>query len=80
MPRGKGKVVQKTIKDRNISDMFNQMIGTGNVDMNIVYPKYFNISTITTRLIKLFKVFDFLINFSETSSVSSKFWRVNIYI
>ena len=58
MPRGKGKVVQKTIKDRNISDMFNQMIGAGNVDMNIVYPKYFNISTITTRLIKLFKVFN----------------------
>lgn len=58
MPRGKGKVIQKSIKDRNISDMFNQMIGTGNVDMNIVYPKYSNISTITTRLIKLFKVFN----------------------
>lgn len=58
MPRGKGKVIQKTIKDRNISDMFNQMIGAGSVDMNIVYPKYANIANTTKNLIKLFKVFN----------------------
>lgn len=70
MPRGKGgKVVTKTLKDSNISDMFNQMIGAGNVNMNVVYPKYVEISKTTASLIKLLTVFNdgvFMKTFEET--------------
>jgi hypothetical protein len=59
MARGKGgKSVTKTLKDRNISDMFNQMIGAGGVNMNVVYPKYVEMCKITSQLVKLLKAFN----------------------
>lgn len=44
-------------KDHDINGMFNQMIGTGSVNLHIAYPRYIRIKTLCTQLVKLFTMF-----------------------
>ncbi len=41
--------------DGDISDMFNQILGTGEVDLKIAYPRYIAIKNICMRLTDLFE-------------------------
>ena len=56
------KVIKKKIKipagikDQNLADMFNQMLGTGAVNMTIAYPRYVRIKGIVDKLLKLFEM------------------------
>lgn len=43
-----------TSKDDGLTEMFNQMLGTGNVNVNIAYPRYTKMRGIIQQLIKLF--------------------------
>lgn len=55
------KVIKKKVKlsmgddDSNISDMFNQMLGAGAVNMTIAYPRYLKIKEYIDRLLELFE-------------------------
>lgn len=42
--------------DTDLSEMFNQMLGTGNVNMTIAYPKYDKIKTSCEQYIKIIKM------------------------
>lgn len=44
-------------KDEGIAEIFNQMLGTGNVNMNIAYPRYKRIKGLCEQLVKLFELF-----------------------
>ncbi len=46
------------IKDQNLAEMFNQMLGTGAVNMNIAYPRYARIKGIVKTLLELFEMFN----------------------
>jgi hypothetical protein len=53
----KTKTKKKTfahMRDENIAEMFNQMLGTGNVNLDIAYPRYIKIKNICERLIEIF--------------------------
>lgn len=50
----KVKVIKKTMKDPELADMFNQMLGTSEPDPNIIIPKYKDIMTKTSSVLKLF--------------------------
>lgn len=58
------KVVKKKIKipvgikDQNLAEMFNQMLGTGSVNMSIAYPRYIRIKGIVDQILKLFEMFN----------------------
>jgi len=51
------KTVKKTIKDQGITEMFNQMLGTGTLNMNICYPKYENIKNYIIKITDLIEMF-----------------------
>lgn len=44
------------MKDEGIAEMFNQMLGTGNVNLSIAYPRYKRIESICKQLVKLFEI------------------------
>jgi hypothetical protein len=44
------------MKDEGLADMFNQMLGTGSVNMSIAYPRYVRIKGLCEQLIKLFEM------------------------
>lgn len=56
------KVKVKKIKmpvgasDEGLAEMFNQMLGTGSVNMTLAYPRYKRIKDLCTQQIKLFKL------------------------
>jgi len=56
MQRGKAKKMKIPIGsgDEGLAEMFNQMMGTGTVNMTIAYPRYKRIKTICDQLVKLF--------------------------
>ncbi len=41
-------------QDEDLSEMFNQMLGAGNVNITIAYPRYLRIKGICEQLLKLF--------------------------
>jgi hypothetical protein len=41
----------KIIKDKDLAEMFNQMLGAGSVNMNIVYPKYLDMKDRVAKLL-----------------------------
>lgn len=43
-------------KDEGISDMFNQMLGAGNVNLSISYPKYMRIKSLCINMVKLMRM------------------------
>lgn len=43
-------------KDEGLAEMFNQMLGTGSVNMTIAYPRYKKIRGICSDLVKLFEL------------------------
>src|SRR4051812_14960525 len=45
-------------KDKDLADLFNSMLGCGNVNMSIAYPRYLCIKGLTEQLIKLFEMFN----------------------
>lgn len=56
------KVKVKKIKvpigadDGDLAEMFNQMLGTGSVNINIAYPRYKRIHGLCSQLVKLFRL------------------------
>jgi len=50
------KIKKKALKDKGISDMFNQMLGAGIVNMSIAYPNYLNIKSYLTKLLDIMDV------------------------
>jgi hypothetical protein len=54
---GKVAVVQKTMKDPELIDMFNKMVGASDPDPNIVIPKYERIHNNAFQVIKLLEKF-----------------------
>jgi len=60
MSRAKVKVkkikVGVGMKDEGIAEMFNQMLGTGSVNLSIAYPKYKRIQNICDQLVGLFEM------------------------
>jgi hypothetical protein len=44
------------VKDEGLAEMFNQMLGTGSVNITIAYPRYKKIKEICLQLIKLFEI------------------------
>jgi hypothetical protein len=55
-------------KDEGISEMFNQMLGAGAVNMTIAYPKYLRIKGMCQQLVNLFRMLSdspFMRKFSE---------------
>jgi len=64
----KQKVITKSIKDKNISEMFNQMLGAGSINLNMCYPKYHNIKNYSLKIIDILDMFNnspFLKNFED---------------
>lgn len=41
----------KIIKDKDLAEMFNQMLGAGSINMNIVYPKYLDMKDRVAKLL-----------------------------
>lgn len=41
--------------DEGLAEMFNQMLGTGTVNVNIAYPRYKRIRTLCTQIVKIFR-------------------------
>jgi len=65
---GKVKVITKTIKDQNVTEMFNQMLGTGAINLDMCYPKYENIKSYCNKILEILNVFNnspFLKSYSE---------------
>jgi len=66
----------KAVKDKNMSDMFNQMLGTGDtVNMNIVYKKYLQMeeySQILLEIIEKFAKSPFLSRYGNAYSAHSQ--------
>jgi hypothetical protein len=60
MSRTKVKKVKIPLggKDGDISEMFNSMLGAGNLNLSIVYPKYLRIKILSEQLIKLFNMLE----------------------
>src|SRR3989344_4406429 len=52
------KIITKSVKDKNISDMFNQMLGAGSINLSMCYPKYDNIKTYLNKLLEVLNVFN----------------------
>lgn len=48
--------VPLTGKDEGISDMFNQMLGAGSVNLTISYPKYINMKQLCLQCNKVFRL------------------------
>lgn len=44
------------VKDEGIAEMFNQMLGTGSVNLSIAYPRYLRMRGLCEQLIKLFEM------------------------
>lgn len=44
------------VEDDGLSDMFNQMLGTGAINLNIAYPRYVRMKELSEKLIKLIDV------------------------
>jgi mRNA-degrading endonuclease YafQ of YafQ-DinJ toxin-antitoxin module len=51
--RGKATVVQKTVKDPELIEMFNRMVGATDPDPNIVIPKYERIHNYAQEVVQL---------------------------
>lgn len=51
--KGKVSVVQKTMKDPELIDMFNKMMGASDPDPNIVIPKYEHIHDAASQVLQL---------------------------
>lgn len=43
-------------QDEDLSEMFNQMLGAGNVNITIAYPRYLRVKGICEQLLKLFNL------------------------
>lgn len=43
-----------TSKDEGLAEMFNQMLGTGSVNITIAYPRYKKIKTLCVNIVKIF--------------------------
>lgn len=55
---GKVKVKAVKHKDKDVAEIFNQMLGAGDhVNMNICYPKYIDMREYCTKLLKAFGLF-----------------------
>jgi len=46
----------KVVKDKDLAEMFNQMLGAGTINMNIVYPKYVDMQMLVNKLLDTFRV------------------------
>lgn len=44
------------VKDDGLAEMFNQMLGTGSVNMSIAYPRYKRVRGLCEQLVKLFEI------------------------
>lgn len=44
------------VEDDGLSDMFNQMLGTGAINLNIAYPRYLRMKELSEKLIRLIDV------------------------
>ncbi len=54
---GKTKIKIKTIKDKELADMFNQMLGTGNVNLSVCWPRYNEIKSYIQRAVDTLDLF-----------------------
>jgi hypothetical protein len=52
------KTAKKTVKNSELTEMFNQMLGLGAINMQIVFPKYRAIMEACTTIIRVFKKFN----------------------
>jgi hypothetical protein len=57
MSKVKMSVAKKTMKDPELLDLFNQMVGAGDPDPNIAVPKYDKLLEESTRVVEMFKAF-----------------------
>lgn len=57
MSKGKVKRIEKNVKDPEIIEMFNQMMGNGDPDMTVALPKYNNIVDNLTNIAGLLNTF-----------------------
>ena len=52
----KVKIKEKKIAlggdNKELSDMFNQMIGTSNIDLNFAWPRYQRLHTLSTSVLE----------------------------
>lgn len=56
MPRGGHvKQVKQSLGNRDLQDTFNQMLGGGEKDLKIIWPKYKKVRYQTRRCLKLFE-------------------------
>ena len=68
------RVIRRKMKsnpeqDKELAQMFNQMIGTDNVDVSIAYPRYQKIKDAVGQLISLFEIW------SKSPAFSSEKWN-----
>ena len=47
------KVITKSVKDKDVTEMFNQMLGTGQLNLDMCYPKYENIKNYTEKILEV---------------------------
>lgn len=50
------KIKVSAASDRDISDMFNQMLGAGNTNLAIAYPRYIQVRGLAERVIQIFTI------------------------
>lgn len=58
MPKGKSKVriVSKKVVDDDLAEMFNQLLGTGGVNLEFAWPRYNRLKKISLQLVKLVSI------------------------
>jgi Ca2+-binding EF-hand superfamily protein len=54
-----GRIIVKKVKSVNsdeMTEMFNQMLGTGSVNLEIAYPRYLRMKSLCSQAVNIFKV------------------------
>lgn len=58
------------VTDKNIADMFNQMIGAGGINMPVAYPRYLRIKNICENMIQIVSIFDKVIKCDAAAEIA----------
>jgi hypothetical protein len=71
------KSVKNQLQDKNVVDMFNQMIGTDKPNEDIIKPKYVKIINKVNVLVNIFKSFadDILVKVYKEEKWSEEFYK-----
>lgn len=62
----KARVKVKAVKDKELGDMFNQMLGAGNVNVQVCYPRYLQMKGYVEKVLQVLDLFNNQCKFYES--------------